>query len=160
MSGRLTPLRSESRLPTSMTVTARSGRALDRAKAHLAVVEQQAVAGFERGEDLRVREIDAGDVAGGRVGVQHEELAGGERDLMVGEDADAQLRALQVGEDGDRPPAFELDLADDLDERAQPIVIGVAHVDAEDVGAGLEQALDRVPGGRCRTEGGEYLDLA
>ena len=40
------------------------------------------------------------------------------------------------------------------------IVVGVAHVDAEDVGARLEQLLDHLLVGRGRTERGEDLDLA
>ena len=135
-------------------------RALDDAQAHLAVVEEQAVAGLERREDLRVGQLDALGVARRRVGIEDEGLAGRQRDRAVGEGADAELRALQVDEDADRPLGIGLDLADCRHQAAEHVVVGVAHVDAEDVGAGPEEAADlRLVGGR-RTEGREDLDLA
>ena len=55
---------------------------------------------------------------------------------------------------------FGLDLADGLDEPPHRVVRRVAHVDAENVGAGLEELVDcfRCVGGR--SEGCEDLDLA
>ena len=74
MSGTLTPLRLESPVPNSTTVDGAVGGALGDAQAHLAVVEQQAVADLKRLQDFRVRQLDAVVVAGRRVGVQHERL--------------------------------------------------------------------------------------
>ena len=58
----------------------------------------------------------------------------------AGEGAEPQLRALQVDQDADRPAGVRLDAADHADQLAHAVVAGVAHVDAEHVGAGLEQA--------------------
>ncbi len=64
VSGTLTPLRSESLVPTSTTVSARVLVTLGDAQPHLAVVEQQPVADLERGEDFRMGQFDAAGVAG------------------------------------------------------------------------------------------------
>ena len=71
------------------------------------------------------------------------------------ERAEPQLRALQIDQDADRPVILGLDLADARHQLAHPVVIGVAHIDAEDVGAGLEQPADdgAISGGR--TERGD-----
>ena len=49
--------------------------------------------------------------------------------------AQTQFGALQIDEDGDRPPEFGLDRTHGLDQRLQIRVRGVTHVDAEDIGA-------------------------
>ncbi len=74
--------------------------------------------------------------------------------------ADAQLRTLQVDEDADRTGEFRFDLADDRVRLPQSVGARMAHVDAENVGAGFEQPADHffVVGGR--TEGGDDLDSA
>jgi hypothetical protein len=61
---------------------------------------------------------------------------------MAGEGANAKLGALQVDEDAERAPLRHLDLADGRHQPAHRVVVGVAHVDAENVGAGREQAGD------------------
>ena len=118
------------------------------------------MAGLERGEDLRMRKVHAGRVARRRVGIEGEDLAGGQRHRPVGERADAELGALQVGENADRPAGVGLDLADQPDQAPQPVVVGVAHIDAEDVGAGGEQAGNGRLVGGGRAEGRENLRLA
>ena len=70
-----------------------------------------------------------------------------EHDRVLAEGADAQLRSLQIDQDADRPAVLGLDLADQADELAHALVARMAHVDAEDVGAGLEQRGDHVPAG-------------
>src|SRR5262249_16576113 len=71
-----------------------------------------------------------------------------ERDRIIGKRTDAQLWALQVDEDADRSALLGFDRANRLHERAQLVVRRVAHVDAENVGAGLEQPRDdRLLGG-------------
>jgi len=49
------------------------GRGFLRDQAHLAVVEQQRVAWPQRGENFRMRKLDAGVVARGLVGIQLED---------------------------------------------------------------------------------------
>ena len=58
------------------------------------------------------------------------------------EGADAQLRALQVEQDADRPADLLLDRADHLGRARVVLVRAVAEIEAEDVDAGLEQRLD------------------
>ena len=110
-SGTLTPLRSESMVPTSTVVGALSA-AFDDAQPHLAVVEQQAMAGLERGEDLRMGQLDARSRRRASDRNRARRSGPGEHHRALGEGADAQLRSLQVGEDADRPADLGLDLAD------------------------------------------------
>ena len=77
-----------------------------------------------------------------------------------GEFADAQLRPLQIDENADRPVELLLERANHRDPLAHGVVRGVAHVDAKDVGAGLEQRGDGRPIGRGRAERGDDLDAA
>ena len=64
----------------------------------------------------------------------------------VGEGAEPQLRPLQVDQNADRAIVFGFDRADRSDQLAHPLVIGVAHIDAKHVGAGLEQLADHFAG--------------
>ena len=91
-------------------------------------------------------------VARRRIGIEHEVSPGTSVARPVLEFADAQLRALQVDQDADRPAVAVLDGADRGDQLAHPLVRGVAHVDAEDIGARLEQPGDDRPLGGGRTE--------
>ena len=59
VSGRLTPLRSESFLPCTTSVTARRRSDLDHLQPHAAVVQEDRVAGLERCEDLGMRKLHA-----------------------------------------------------------------------------------------------------
>ena len=103
VSGRLTPLRSESLPPTSTRVTMRLGSASVTVSSHLAVIDQQRVAGLDRGENFRMRQVDALGIARRRVGVEHEGVAVFHRRGAAGECAEAQLRPLQIDQDADRP---------------------------------------------------------
>src|SRR5208282_5609543 len=58
----------------------------------------------------------------------------------------------QIDQDADRPVVLGFDLADGRHQFAHALVIGVAHIDAEDVGAGLEQPADDGAIPRRRTE--------
>ena len=73
------------------------------------------------------------------------------------EGAEPQFRALQIDQDADRPVIFRLHGADARHQLTHPVVIGVAHIDAEHIGAGLEQPGNdgAIPGGR--TERGDDL---
>src|SRR5690606_13310371 len=73
---------------------------------------------------------------------------------------DAELRTLQVGENADRPAAALLDGANPLDQQAHRVVAGMAHIDAEEVGAGLEQLLDHLLFRGCRPQRGKNLYFA
>ena len=76
---------------------------LDDPEDELAVVDQQAGAGRDGGENLRVRHGDAGRVAELVVAIEDEALAGLQLRLAALEAADAQLRPLQIGDDRRRP---------------------------------------------------------
>ena len=130
------------------------------AEAELAVVEQEVGADGGGADDLRVGELDAGAVAGDGGQVQPEALAGLELDAAAAEAADAELRALDVGEDADRAAGLLLECADEGDAGAVVVVGAVAEVDAEDVGAGVEQAAQHVRGGGGGAEGGDDAGAA
>ena len=115
------------------------------------------MAGLDRGDDFRVRQVHALGIAGRRIGVEHEAFALRQRRGTGGEAADAQLRPLQIDQDADRPIVLGLDRADRRHQFAHARMRGVAHVDAEDVGARAEQISDRSLVGGRRTEGGDDL---
>ena len=79
-------------------------------EAHAPVVQEDRVAGLERRQDLGMRKLHALVVARRSVAVEHEGLALFELDGLPVESADAELRALQVGQDADRPVVARLDL--------------------------------------------------
>ena len=117
--------------------------------------------GFERREDLRVRQADAGGVAVGRVEVEAE--ASRPRSSITGPAAKvphAELRPLQVGEDADRAAELGLDLADQRVAPGDVVVGAVAHVEPEHVGAGEEQAADHLVGVGGGAERRDDLDVA
>ena len=107
-----------------------------------------------------MRQVDAMDVARRGVGVEREFGALLQHDGAVLECADAQLGALQVDENADRAAAFLLDLADHGDALAHAVVIGVAHVDAEEVRAGVMQRGDSGLVGGSRPKGRQDLAAA
>jgi hypothetical protein len=114
----------------------------EREKPDLAVVEQERVARRDGGEDFGMRQVHARGVAGRGIGVEAEGLVLGQRHGVGRETADPQLRALQIDQDADRPSVLGLHRANRRHQLAHALVRGVAHVDAEDVGARLEQAGD------------------
>jgi hypothetical protein len=87
------------------------------AQHQLAVVEQQACAGFDRGEDFAVRQFDACGIARFRRPVEGEDVAGHQFHATLGEAADAQLRSLKIGKDRGGPVELPLEAADRLDHR-------------------------------------------
>src|SRR5690606_8198947 len=105
-------------------------------------------------------QVNAGGIARRGVVVEAESLANGKRFLAIGEAADAQFGALQVGENPDRTPDLGLDSPDAADQRAHKLVIGMAHIDAEDIRTRFEKFLQGRLLGRSRTDCCEYLDLA
>src|SRR5207302_1738711 len=94
------------------------------------------------------------------IGVELEGGAVGQGDGARREGADPKLRSLQIDQDADRPPVLEFDRADCRHELAHAVVRSMAHVDAEDVGAGPKQAGDDGAVGGGRTEGGDDLGPA
>ena len=89
-----------------------------------------------------MRKIDARLVAERRIGIEREGVALAQLRRPGLEFADAQLRPLQIDENADRPVVLLLERANHRDALAHRVVRGVAHVDAEDVGAGVEQSGD------------------
>src|SRR5690606_16278237 len=89
-----------------------------------------------------------------------EAMAVGNDRLPAGESPDAQLGPLQIAQHRDRAVEFLLERADRLDRPAVNLVIPVAQVDAEGVGAGPEQPAQHVRVAAGRSDGGEDLDLA
>jgi hypothetical protein len=122
-----------------------------------AVVDQDRVARLQRGQDLRVGQVHALGAALRIVGVEREGLAAFQQGTVPREGADAQLRALEIRQDGDRTPVLRLDRADDLNAVAQPVPRQMAHVEAEHVCAGLEELADHLGGAGGRPKGRDDL---
>ena len=141
VSGRLTPLRSDNFPPTTTRVTIRSGSASETVQAHLAVVDQQRVARLDRRENFRMRKVGARCIAGRRIAVEHEAVAAfdrrpnrrrrcrGEASVPAGRSARRSAVRCRFSTARIMPTSSRMRGMD-----------GVAHVDAENVGAGLEQA--------------------
>jgi hypothetical protein len=100
------------------------------------------MAGLHAFEDFRMRQMHTRAIAGVGVGVEGECRAVVEHGGAAGESADPKLRSLKVDQDADRPAVVLLDLADRIDHLAHAVMRRVTHVDAEHVGAGLEQPPD------------------
>ncbi len=107
-----------------------------------------------------MRQLHALDIAGRGVGIERERRALDQGRRIVREPADAQFWALQVDEHADRPPVFGFDGADRGHQLAHALVRSVAHVDAEHVGAGFEQARDHAALGRRGAQRGDDLGPA
>ena len=136
-------------------------RGLFRDQPHLAVVEQQRMPGPQRGEDLRMRKLHARAVARRLVGIQHEALAVLQLDRAVRERPEPQLRPLQVDQDADRPAIAAISTLRMVGHQLPHLVMRrMAHIDAENVGARLEQAADHRALRRGWPEGREDLDAA
>ena len=127
---------------------------------HLAVVDQQRAPGRDRGENFRMREICACGIARRRVAVEYEACAFLHHRRAAGEGAEPQLRPLQIDQDADRPRGVLFDAADHADQFAHAVLAGVAHIDAEHVGAGLEQLGDHCGVGRGGPQRGDDLGAA
>ena len=130
---------------------------LGRDKPYLAVIEQERMARLDGGEDLGVRQVRALGVAGRGIIIEDENLAIGERGRTGCEAADPELGPLKVDQNADRAAVLALDVADRRHELAHAVVGGVTHIDAEDVGAGLEQVCDDAAVRGRRTEGRDDL---
>ena len=117
---------------------------LNRGQAHFAVVEQKRLAGLRGLQDFRMRQVHARGVAGRIVGIEREGVALLHHGEAAAELSEPQFRPLQIDQDADRAIVFLFDAADRRDQLAHFVMRGVAHVDAEHVGAGLEQ-----PGDHC-----------
>src|SRR5205085_3490292 len=74
--------------------------------------------------------------------------------------AETEFWPLQVDQDADRPAIAALDIADGTHQLAHLVVRGVAHVDAEHIGACLEQTADHRAVGRRRSQRRQDLDTA
>src|SRR5690606_11871353 len=109
---------------------------------------------------FRMWQQDARGIAGSGIGIEPEGLSRLQRDLAALDLADAQLRPLEIAENADRAAGLLLDGADAPDELLHVRVRGVAHIDAERVGAGQEQFPDPALRRRRRSQRRENLDLA
>ena len=78
----------------------------------------------------------------------------------LGEDAQPELGALQIHQDGDGMLVFLLHRPQEIDALAMVVRRAVAEVQAKDVGAGLEQRAQALAAGRSGTEGGDDLGEA
>jgi hypothetical protein len=115
---------------------------LDGDEPHLAVVEQEGVAGRDGGEDFGVRQVHPLGIARRGIGVEREGFALGEHGRIVREASDPELGALEIEQNPDRPAVLGFQRPDRRHQLTHARMRGVTHIDAEDVGAGLEQAGD------------------
>ena len=97
---------------------------------------------FDALEDLRVRQEHALVVAVLLLGVENVGLAGRQLDPVAAKLADAEFRALEVGEDADRATVLGFRAPDRRVQAAHHVERRMAHVDAEDIDARQEVALD------------------
>ncbi len=111
--GRLTPLCERTSPPTMTAQRARPRSTVSTREAHVAVVDQDVVAGPQhRAEDGRAR--PAGRRPGRRPRRRSRPCRRRASSTSAVELADAELRPLQVGDERDRPAGVLLGLADEL----------------------------------------------
>ena len=82
-------------------------------------------------------------------------LSGLKGDRARAEDADTKFRSLQIGQNGDRAAGFHLKGANIIKPRFVFGVVAVAEIQAENVGAGLEQSGDHLGRRTCRAQSGD-----
>ena len=123
------------------------------------VVEQQHVARAHVLGQVLVVEADAFLVAELAARVEDEVIAVLEKDLAFLELADADLRALQVGEDADRTADLGRDLADAVGPPNVVFGAAVREVEAHDVDAGADQRFEDERIARRGAEGGNDLGM-
>ena len=107
-----------------------------------------------------MRQTDPIDVAFGGVEVKTEFRAFLEVFGAILEYAATQLWPLKVGEDADRAVQVAFKVADGLVANANVVVAAVAHVQAEDIGAGFEQVLYNLVCRRRRAQRGHDLHIS
>ena len=117
-------------------------RGLEDMQAQTSVVDQHHMTRPQGDKNFRMGKANPGGVAGRRIGVEDEFLSGDEIGAAASKNADAQFRSLQIDQHADRPPNALLDGANHRDALAHGVGIGVAHVDAEQVGARPPQIFD------------------
>ena len=137
----------------------RLGLERDGLEPHPAVVDQQRRPRQDRLEDLGMRQRDR--IPAALLAPEHEAhgLAGGDLDLAVLDQADPDLGALQVLQDGDRAAGLALERADGGVDPAVVVVRPVAEVQPEHVGPGQEQLAEPLRGGAGRPDGGDDLGV-
>ncbi len=96
-------------------------------------------------------------VAGSGIVVKHKMITGGDRNLFLFKCSDAKFRSLKVDQHADRPLAGRLDGANGSAILGKQLMGGMAHVDAEDIRTGQEEALDLLRRGRGGTQRGDNL---
>ncbi len=111
-------------------------------QAQASVVDQQHMARPQGDENFRMGKTNASGVTGRRIGVEGEILSRDEIGAAAGKNADAQFRPLQIDQHANRPPDAFFNRANHRDALAHGGRIGVAHVDAKQVGARPPQILD------------------
>ncbi len=88
--------------------------------------------------------MGAPGISGRLVGIEIESIAGLHRGRAPAERAETKFRPLQVDQHSDRATAVTFNRADHANQLAHAILAGMAHVDAKDVSARLEQLGDHV----------------
>ena len=119
-----------------------------------AVVEQQHIAGLDIARQLLVVQADTLDVARLDAGrIQNEFLARNQQHLAVGELADANLRPLQVGHDGDLAAGALGDLAHQGGQVDVVLRLAVAEVQPHHIDASADHFFeqDRITGSRAKS---------
>jgi hypothetical protein len=123
-----------------------------------AVVEQQRVAGAHVARQFLVVQAHGVDVARlGALRVQHEGLAVDQHHLAVGELADADLRALQVGHQRHRLAHLVAVRAHQVRTVDVVLRLAVAEVQPHHVDTGADQALQHLGVAGRGAEGGDDL---
>ena len=134
----------------------------DDAQGHQPVVEQQHVALAHVLHQAQVTDADLGGVTGRRIRAadQRKGVAGFQRDLAGGEFFDADLGALQVGQDADLPSLPRGRFANGADARLVVFGRAVGKIQADDVDARPYQVVEHAGRVGRRAEGGEDLGAA
>ncbi len=122
-----------------------------------AVVHQHGVADLDVVDQIAVVHVHRAHLLGvvaGRAGLygKVKNLAGGEQDGVV-HVAGADLGTLDVHHDGDLSADLGRDRADAANDGAAPLVLGVGHVQAGDIGAGANDFFQHLFGLGRGTEG-------
>jgi hypothetical protein len=129
-------------------------------QAQAAVVDQQLTVRLENRERFTIGQTQVPGVAWHLLEVDPHHGTRYEFDPTLRHRTNAELGSLQIDEDPNGPSDLALDTADRPHIACQCGVIGMTHVDAEDVCTRFEQTADCVRLPRCRAQSGDDFHTA
>jgi hypothetical protein len=111
---------------------------------HTSIVDEKLTARLQDRKHFPMGQTQVRGVAEPRLKGEPHRSACFEHDPTTRHGAQAELRPLQIGQNANGPPQGALDVTDRLHIAGKGSVIGMTHIDAENVDTRFTQATDQV----------------